>query len=285
MDHTTRMNGLIITLFAIGLAACSTPAPETTTPAPVPRVSSPASTSARPVHWGYGEEAGPVSWGSLSPVYALCGNGKGQSPIALSSSGKGGDAKWTFNYGSTLLRMAHHEHVDALVDNGHTIQVSVEEGSTLALNDRVYTLKQFHFHTPSEHTLDGKNLPMEMHMVHQDSSGGFAVVSILFEEGKANPNIAKLVANLPAAKGDTVTVANERLDLKVHLPSTEKAFHYVGSLTTPPCSEQVQWLVLQDRITASKEQIAAFATRIGPNNRPVQPLHERGVSNVVLTGR
>jgi len=164
-----------------------------------PPVSTP---SARPVHWGYEGGDGPAAWASLSPVYDLCGSGKGQSPIALTSSSKGGDAKWTFNYGSTLFRMAHHEHVDALVDNGHTIQVSVEEGSTLALNGRVYTLKQFHFHTPSEHTLDGKNLPMEMHLVHQDSAGGFAVVSILFEEGKANPNIAKLVANLPAAKGD-----------------------------------------------------------------------------------
>ncbi len=224
-----------------------------------------------------------MNWGALSPVYALCKDGVGQSPIALTSGAAGTGATWKFNYGSTGLSLAHHEHVDELVDNGHTIQVKVEEGSTLTLNDKVYTLKQFHFHTPSEHTLDGKNLPMEMHMVHQDSAGGFAVVSILFEEGKPNANIAKLVANLPAAKGDTVSVANERLDLEMHLPATEKAFHYVGSLTTPPCSEQVQWLVLQDRITASPDQIAAFASRIGPNNRPVQALHTRQVSTVVLS--
>ena len=225
-----------------------------------------------------------MNWGALSPVYALCKDGVGQSPIALTSGAAGTGGTWKFNYGSTGLTLAHHEHVDELVDNGHTIQVNVEEGSTLTLNGKVYTLKQFHFHTPSEHTLDGKNLPMEMHMVHQDSAGGFAVVSVLFEEGRPNANIAKLVANLPAAKGDTVSVANERMDLELHLPSTERAFHYVGSLTTPPCSEQVEWLVLQDRITASKEQIAAFATRIGPNNRPVQDLHTREVSTVVLSG-
>lgn len=278
--------GVIILM--LGLNACSAPQAEEHTAAPTPdtlATAPPAPASARPVHWGYQGEAGPASWSTLSPVYALCGEGKGQSPIALTSGGTTAGARWSFNYGSTLFKMAHNEHVEELVDNGHTIQVSVEEGSSLTLNGRDYTLKQFHFHTPSEHTLDGKNLPMEMHLVHQDSAGGFAVVSILFEEGKANANIAKLVANLPAAKGDTVTVANERLDLKVHLPSTEKAFHYVGSLTTPPCSEQVQWLVLQERISVSKEQVAAFAALIGPNNRPVQPLNTRTVETVVLGGQ
>ncbi len=287
MPNHHPMKPLFVTIAAMCVLACSNPSPQEGTDVPAVDtavVAPPAASAVRPVHWGYEGEAGPSAWATLSPVYALCGSGKGQSPIALSSSGAAGDATWSFNYGSTRLKLAHHEHVDALVDNGHTIQVRVEEGSSLTLNGQVYTLKQFHFHTPSEHTLDGKNLPMEMHLVHQDSAGGFAVVSILFEEGKANPNIAKLVANLPAAKGDTVTVENERLDLQVHLPSTEKAFHYVGSLTTPPCTEHVQWLVLQDRVSVSKEQVAAFSSRIGPNNRPVQALHERGVSSVVLTG-
>ena len=285
-QHTSPYRAALLLLCATAFVACQDSAPPATDSAAAPPdtlAATPAPSSARPVHWSYEGEAGPMNWGALSPVYALCKDGVGQSPIALSSGAAGTGATWTFNYGSTGLTLAHHEHVDELVDNGHTIQVKVEEGSTLTLNDKVYTLKQFHFHTPSEHTLDGKNLPMEMHMVHQDSAGGFAVVSILFEEGKPNANIAKLVANLPAAKGDTVTVANESLDLEMHLPATEKAFHYVGSLTTPPCSEQVQWLVLQDRITASPDQIAAFATRIGPNNRPVQALHTREVSTVVLS--
>ena len=274
-------------LCTTAIVACQDSAVPATGSAPTPPdtlAAAPAPSSARPVHWSYEGEAGPMNWGALSPVYALCKDGVGQSPIALTSGAAGTGGTWKFNYGSTGLTLAHHEHVDELVDNGHTIQVNVEEGSTLTLNDKVYTLKQFHYHTPSEHTLDGKNLPMEMHMVHQDSAGGFAVVSVLFEEGRPNANIAKLVANLPAAKGDTVSVANERMDLELHLPSTERAFHYVGSLTTPPCSEQVEWLVLQDRITASKEQIAAFATLIGPNNRPVQDLHTREVSTVVLSG-
>ena len=287
MHHSTfLLRSSLFLLWAVTLTACqdsTPPATEAANSQADTLATVPTNTSARPVHWSYEGPEGPMAWGALSPVYALCKDGVGQSPIALTSGAAGTGVTWKFNYGSTGLTLAHHEHVDELVDNGHTIQVKVEEGSTLTLNGSVYTLKQFHFHTPSEHTLDGKNLPMEMHMVHQDSAGGFAVVSILFEEGKPNANIAKLVANLPAAKGDTVTVANERLDLEMHLPATEKAFHYVGSLTTPPCSEQVQWLVLQDRVTASPDQLAAFATLIGPNNRPVQALHTREVSTVVLS--
>lgn len=268
------------------VVACEAPPPE---PAP-PVVTDTTSTSqaapasVRPVHWSYSGEAGPGAWGALTPVYALCANGKGQSPIDL-ASGKGmAGAQWSFDYGSTRLKIAHHEHVDELIDNGHTIQLHVEEGSTLTLNGDVYHLKQFHFHTPSEHKLDGVNMPMEIHFVHQDSSGGLAVVGVLVEEGAANANIQKLVENLPATKGDTVAIADHHIDLNLHLPAREQGFHYVGSLTTPPCSENVQWLVLHDHMKASKEQIAAFATRIGPNNRPVQPLNARSVEQVQLAG-
>jgi len=273
---------------ALLLAACQTAAPQgegqqgastdtmaTVTPAPL---------SARPVHWGYDGDDGPANWSSLSPVYALCGNGQGQSPIALTSGATSNGPSWKFNYGSTRFAVAHHEHVEDLVDNGHTIQVTVDEGSSLTLNGTDYTLKQFHVHTPSEHTLDGRNMPMEVHLVHQDSAGNFAVVGVLVKEGAANANFAKLVANLPAAKGDTVVVQGGSLDLNLHLPAQEKAFHYVGSLTTPPCSENVQWLVLQDMITLSKDQIEAFSSRVGPNNRPTQPLNARTVSTVGLTG-
>jgi carbonic anhydrase len=283
--QTDRATSSGLLLCAMAFVACQESAPPATdsaTAQPDTLAAAPAPISARPVHWSYEGEAGPAAWGALSPVYASCSQGMMQSPIALSSDAARSGAQWSFNYGSTGLTMAHHEHVDALVDNGHTIQVTVEEGSTLTLNGRRYMLKQFHFHTPSEHTLDGKNLPMEVHLVHQDSAGHFAVVAVLVQAGKANANFAELVANLPDAKGDTVTVADHRLDLEVSLPSTEMAYHYVGSLTTPPCTEDVQWLVLQERITASTEQISAIATRIAPNNRPVQPLYDRQVEAVVF---
>ncbi len=234
--------------------------------------------SARPVHWGYAGEAGPAAWGSLSPVYAACGNGKAQSPINLTPSKGDGSPQWSMEYKTTSLRIAHHEHVDDIVDNGHTIQITVEEGSTITLNGKVFTLKQFHFHTPSEHTLDGKHSPMEMHLVHQAADGSFAVIGVFFEQGKANDNFAKIIEHLPNAPGETKHVADMKLDLQVHLPKNNYAYHYKGSLTTPPCSENVDWLVLRDKITLSAEQLKAFSSRLNNNNRPTQALNDRKIT-------
>jgi carbonic anhydrase len=234
--------------------------------------------SARPVHWSYEGEAGPEKWGSLSPVYAACGNGKAQSPINLAPSKGNGATNWKMEYKTTSLRIAHHEHVDDIVDNGHTIQITVEEGSTITLNGKVFTLKQFHFHTPSEHTLDGKHFPMEVHFVHQNEDGSFAVVGVFIEEGKANENFAKIIEHLPSAPGETKHVTDAKLDLQVHLPKNINAYHYKGSLTTPPCSENVDWLVLRDKVTMSAEQIKAFSSRLKNNNRPMQPLNDRKIT-------
>ncbi len=245
-----------------------------------------APVSARPVHWGYSGEDGPANWESLSPVYALCGEGKGQSPINIEKGSVQGNANWTFDYKNTSLHIAHNEHMDDILDNGHTIQVTVDEGSTFIFAGKSYSLKQFHFHTPSEHQIDGKNLPMEMHMVHQSEDKSLAVVSILFEEGKvANENIAQIVANLPSTKGETNHVEGMSLDLQAHLPKDNQAYHYVGSLTTPPCSESVQWLVLRNTAKVTKDQVDAIAAKIGPNNRPVQGLNGRSIEQGDLTGQ
>lgn len=282
----TRIDLLLFCSLVLFFSCCNTPVDQVPDPPPViDSLSKPgtAAASARPVHWGYDGELGPQSWGTLSPVYALCGNGQGQSPIDLRSGTTTGDAKWQFNYGTSSLMLAHNEHVEDLIDNGHTLQVSVEEGSSLTLDGSTYALRQFHFHTPSEHTVDGEHMPMEMHLVHADPNGSLAVVSIMVKEGKANPNLAKLIEHMPVAPGDTVHVTDRKLELKAHLPSHERAYHYVGSLTTPPCSENVQWLVLSEPVTASKEQIDAFAVRMRTNNRPVQQLNARSVSKVDLT--
>jgi carbonic anhydrase len=237
-----------------------------------------ASTSARPVHWGYEGEDGPTNWASLSPVYALCGNGQQQSPINIVKSDAKGGALWRLDYKTTSLRIAHNEHMEDIIDNGHTIQVTVDEGSTFTFNDKVYALKQFHFHTPSEHTIDGQHAPMEMHMVHQSDDNSLAVVGILFQEGKEiNKNFEKIIANLPAAKGESKHITDVNLELQVHLPADNYAYHYTGSLTTPPCSENVQWLVLRDPVYLTADQIHAFSSRIGPNNRPTQSLNDRQV--------
>lgn len=277
------LNPLIaLCLTALVAASCDSKPKETTAttqpdstqvkPAPAEKP------SARPVHWGYAGEAGPANWGSLSPVYAACGNGKSQSPINLMPSKGDGANDWKMEYKTTSLRIAHHEHVDDIVDNGHTIQITVEEGSTITLNGKVFTLKQFHFHTPSEHTLDGKHYPMEVHFVHQNEDGSFAVVGVFCEEGKKNDNFAKIIEHLPNAPGENKHVADQKLDLQVHLPKDISAYHYRGSLTTPPCSENVDWLVLKAKIQMSKEQLNAFSSRLHNNNRPTQALNDRKIT-------
>lgn len=231
--------------------------------------------SARPVHWGYSGDVAPTMWASLTPVYAACGEGKAQSPINLISSAAAGQPKLTLDFKTTSLKIAHHEHVDDILDNGHTIQVTVEEGSTFTLNDKAYNLKQFHFHTPSEHTVDGKNLPLEMHMVHQSADGSFGVIGLLFEEGKANENFAKIIEHMPSLPGESNHFTDVKLDLNVHVPKNISAYHYTGSFTTPPCTENVEWLVLRNKFTMSADQIKAFSSRLNNNNRPVQATNDR----------
>ena len=240
--------------------------------------------SARPAHWGYEGNVGPTNWASLDPVYSKCGNGMHQSPINISKTDVKGGVTWNLDYKVIPSFMIEHtEHMEEIVDNGHTIQVNVDPGSTFTFGGETYELKQFHFHTPSEHTIDGKNMPMEMHMVHQSADKSLAVISLLFEEGSQdNPNFAPIIDNLPNAKGEKTHVT-EALNIKNTIPRDNYAYHYIGSLTTPPCSENVQWLVLRDPATVSKAQIAAISARIGKNNRPTQDLNDRTVKMDDLT--
>ena len=235
--------------------------------------------SARPVHWSYEGEEGPAKWASLSPVYSLCGEGKSQSPVDIVKTAVKGGVNWSLDYKSTSIRIAHNENMHEIIDNGHTIQVTVDQGSTFTFAGKQYALKQFHFHTPSEHTIDGKHMPMEMHLVHQSSDGSLAVVGVLFKEvPKPNTNFEKIISRLPNKKGESNHFTTDSVTLKVHMPADNYAYHYVGSLTTPPCSENVQWLVLRDQVGLTADQIKAFSSRIGPNNRPTQPLNDRKVN-------
>lgn len=242
--------------------------------------------SARPAHWSYAGTEGPDAWATLSPAYALCKDGKSQSPVNIIRADVKGGANWKFDYKTTSLHIAHNEHMDDIIDNGHTIQVTVDEGSVFTFGDKSFNLKQFHFHTPSEHTIDGQHTPMEMHLVHQSNDGNLAVVAVMIQEGnKPNENFEKLVANLPNAKGESKHMTDVNLELKVHLPKDNYAYHYIGSLTTPPCSENVQWMVLRDPIYLSSDQVEAFSSRIGPNNRPTQDINDRIVNVDDLTGK
>ncbi len=238
--------------------------------------------SAHGAHWSYEGDTGPAHWAELEPDYALCKDGKAQSPIDLVTAiARAGSAAGP-DYGTTSLRIARHEHVESLLDNGHTIQVTVEEGSTLTTSHGTYQLKQFHFHTPSEHTVDGRSFPLEVHFVHQSSDGHLAVVGIFFVEGAANANLAKLIAHLPAGSGQSAHLPAQKIDLDLRLPADRAAYTYLGSLTTPPCTEGVEWYVLREPMSASREQLAAFAARLHKNNRPVQPLNARPIETVQI---
>lgn len=231
--------------------------------------------SVRPVHWSYSAEGGPEGWAALTPVYAACGSGKIQSPINLISKAGKGNTAWKMEYKTTKLNIAHNEHVEELINNGHTIQITPQDGSSITYAGKQYQLKQFHFHTPSEHTLNGKHAPMEIHLVHQSDDNSLAVIGVMVQEGKMNTNFDNLIKHLPNAVGEKLTHDSVDIDIAVHVPKNLFAYHYIGSLTTPPCTENVQWLVLRDPISMSKEQITAFSSRLKNNNRPTQSLHER----------
>lgn len=209
--------------------------------------------------WGYGEEDGPAKWGDLSEEYALCKTGKEQSPIDLPAAEKAKTMTVSGNYGATNAKIK---------DKGYTVQADFEEGFTLTSGDKEYGLVQVHMHTPSENTVEGKSYPLTAHYVHADAEGNLAVLGVLFEEGEANAQVQAMLNNL-----DGVT----KFDIAGMMPKDMTVYNFAGSLTTPPCSEGVNWHVLTTPIAASKEQIELLNKSMGDNSRPVQPLNERAL--------
>jgi carbonic anhydrase len=216
-------------------------------------------------HWGYAGDEGPENWGDLHESFALCKTGKEQSPINI-VSGSGGDAGIQTHYNYTPLD---------LTNDGHTVQLNYDNGSYFIVGGHQYDLKQFHFHSPSENTIDGQSFPLEMHLVHADDNGGLAVVAILFNEGNENAHLQKLWSYMPKEANGHVRNARVRVSANDFLPIEYNVTMFDSSLTTPPCSEGVKWHVINTPIEASKAQIDAFLSVIHENNRPVQPLNER----------
>jgi carbonic anhydrase len=229
------------------------------------------------VHWGYKADNGPDFWGSINSEWALCAEGFEQSPIDLANAVKTRlPAVDLDRPGEGEFEVLTQANVVDALDNGHTIQVNSKTGEKLTVDGKVYALLQFHFHAPSEHTVDGEHYPMEMHFVHQAEDGALAVLGVLVEEGAPNPGVAPLWAQLAEAPGTETTVELRAEFAEPVFPDAGSGFyHYVGSLTTPPCSEGVQWYVRKTFTTLSKEQIAEFTAVYDHNNRPVQALNER----------
>jgi carbonic anhydrase len=230
------------------------------------------SARAQEVHWGYMGEAGPEHWGELSEMFALCATGKEQSPIDLSTAQPSmidiADAE--LSYAPSTLSILH---------NGHTVQVNYDAGSYLTLNGTRYELLQFHFHTPSEHAINGELAEMEIHFVHRsmESEGMLAVLGVLVYEGdEDNPAFTAVWENLPKEQSEEQTLS-ATINAADMLPRDHRVYQYMGSLTTPPCSQGVSWNVLSEPITLSRTQLATLQAILGNNNRPVQPLFSREV--------
>jgi len=219
-------------------------------------------------HWGYSGEAGPENWSKLDGKNVMCGIGRNQSPIDLAGFVEA-DLK--------PLKADYKAGASEIVNNGHTVQVNYAPGSTLAVGGRTFELKQFHFHAPSENRIGGKPFPLEGHLVHADKDGNLAVIAVMFQEGAANPMLTKLWEKMPVKSGDK-NALSAGLSVTQLLPADRDYYRFNGSLTTPPCSEGVWWLVMKKPATVSKAQVDQFSKTIGfANNRPIQPVNARPV--------
>lgn len=215
--------------------------------------------------WGYSDQQAPAHWASLNTKYAAC-SGVNQSPINIDQTVDAELPPLKFNYVTTAK---------SIINNARTVQINFNEGNFLSLDNKQFELKQFHLHSPSENTIHGKSYPMEMHLVHATKEGELTVVAVMFEEGKENKKLAQLWKELPKKAGDVTALKHQDI-ATAFLPENLTYYRFNGSLTTPPCSEGVRWIVLKDVQQASAKQIKAFTQLMEhPNNRPVQAQNAR----------
>jgi carbonic anhydrase len=219
-------------------------------------------------HWTYEGKSGPERWGGLSPDFAACARGKAQSPIDLGSAVPAEPLP--------ELAFDYHPASAEVRNNGHTIEVSPRAAGTLRIGDATYRLQQFHFHHPSEHTVRGEAAPLEVHLVHRDDRGHLAVVGILVHPGEPNPALERVWSALPRRSGETRHL--EQVDLAALIPPNHAYWRYTGSLTTPPCTEGVTWIVMESPLSLEPGDVDAFAQLFPDNSRPVQPRNARHVA-------
>lgn len=223
-------------------------------------------TAGHEVHWGYSGANGPEHWGELNPQFTECKNGKYQTPIDLTQMVDQQLPPLDFHY---------RPGGDDEINNGHTIQIHYAAGSSIRLDGRDYELKQYHFHTPSENHIGGKEFPMEAHLVHADQDGHLLVIAVMFQEGEENLALKEPWAAMPTHVDEHAPLPLQ-VSAEALLPQDHDYYRFTGSLTTPPCTEGVTWIVLKQPVTASAGQIHKFAEVMGhPNNRPIQPLNAR----------
>lgn len=222
--------------------------------------------------WSYSGNTGPSNWGQL------CANGPLQSPINIPSSVRNTPDLLNINYGATPLVIV--DNGPTTVTHGHGVQVNFPAGKeTINVNGTTYELMQLHFHTPSENELQGQSFPAEIHFVHQGPNGKVAVIAVFIKVGKANASLQNIINHIPSEIGQAMTVPGDNINPMALIPARENYYSFMGSLTTPPCSEGVEWMVMESPISASPAQIDALTNAAGgPNARPIQPLNHRNVT-------
>jgi carbonic anhydrase len=252
---------------AEGPAASSSPsrvAPAPASPTPSPVSSAPSASTAPASHWAYTGEEGPDRWGELASSFSTCGTGTAQSPVDLPSTAEPEDDD---------LVLAYSPVDEEAVDTGHTLQLNAQPGAGLTYGGVEYALQQVHYHDPSEHTIDGLNAPVEFHFVNRDAEGNLLVLGVLGVQGEHNEAFEPLVGAATAG----VMPAASTVDVPAMMPSSLHHFAYEGSLTTPPCTEGVQWLVFDTPVQLGQDQIETLEARYDDNNRPIQPLNDRKI--------
>ncbi|GAB3158289.1 carbonic anhydrase family protein [Myceligenerans halotolerans] len=282
MSLRTRTVVPVVLLFTVaGLTSCSTN----------PVTSPPAEDTEQPahgqedVHWAYGDgDHDPAHWGELDDAFALCADGSRQSPVDLPAEAPDSDDE---------IHLEIEDTEGVVADTGHTFQLTVGEGdgTSLTYDDEEYHLVQMHYHVPSEHTVEGDPADVEFHFVHQSEDGGVLVLGLMAEEGEATPAMQPFIDAVNAGdetdtdeEADTDDEGTETaLDLSTILLDDSSAYSYGGSLTTPPCTEGVHWLVLEERITLSPEQLEVLTDAEDHNARPTQPLGDREIEGTDVT--
>ncbi len=232
----------------------------------------PLSILAEPTHWSYEGEGAPEHWGEISNEFKTCQTGMRQSPIDIQ----------TQSAQEEYLAPLDIKYIDGpveLLNNGHTLQAKMTQyaSDSILLNGYPYALEQFHFHAPSEHTIDSKHFALEMHLLHKNHEGKIVVVAVMFNIGEPNEALSSLWQSIPL-KGN-YTPLYSPVDINQLLPADKTWWRYSGSLTTPPCSENVTWIIMKSPLTLSQEQLNEFMHVMHhDNNRPVQPLNGRVVA-------
>lgn len=214
----------------------------------------------RDIRWSYEGEGGPTRWGKIDPANSKCDTGERQSPIDIRDGIRVDLEPVMFDYKPVRFNV---------VDNSHTIQVNLGAGNSITLLGRRYDLMQFHFHKPSEEHVNGVGYDMVVHLVHKDMDGKLVELAVLVQQGKANSLVQTIWNYMPLEKNDTVQPPGT-IDLNQILPVNRQYYTYMGSLTTPPCTENVLWIVFKEPIELSQDQISIFSRMYSMNARPIQ---------------